>query len=92
MSHFEWQGNDLILRIRVQPRSSREGFTEVLGDRIKLCLNAAPVDGKANAQLIRYLSKYFGVARQRVAILSGQTHREKRVQVQSPARNQDMFR
>jgi uncharacterized protein (TIGR00251 family) len=92
MSYFEWRGNDLILRIKVQPRSSREGFSEILGDRIKLCLNAPPVDGKANTQLIRYLSKYFGVARQHVDILSGETSREKRVQVHAPARNQESFR
>ncbi len=92
MSHYEWHDKDLILRLKIQPRSSREGFAEVLGDRIKLCLNAAPVDGKANAQLIRYLSKHFGVASQCVDILSGKTSREKKVQVHAPTRNRETFR
>jgi uncharacterized protein (TIGR00251 family) len=84
MSHFEWQGEDLVLRIRAQPRSSREGFAEVLGDQIKLRINAPPVDGKANAQIIKYLSKLFGVPRAQVCILSGETGRDKRIRIRNP--------
>jgi uncharacterized protein len=91
MSFHEWQGEDLILRVKVQPRSSREGFAEVLGDRIKLCLNAPPVDGKANAHLIRFLSKHFGVARGRVTILSGESSREKRVRIHAPSKNTELL-
>ena len=84
MSHFEWQGEGLILRIRVQPRSSREGFAEVLGDQIKLRVNAPPVDGKANAQVIRYLAKSFGVPKAQITILSGETGRDKRIHIRHP--------
>lgn len=33
---FQWQGDDLLLDIRVQPRASSNGFAEELHDRIKL--------------------------------------------------------
>jgi uncharacterized protein (TIGR00251 family) len=84
MSYFEWEGEDLVLRIRVQPRSSQEGFAEVLGDKVKLRINAPPVDGKANAQIIKYLSKLFGVPRAQVCILSGETGRDKRIRIRHP--------
>jgi uncharacterized protein (TIGR00251 family) len=91
MSHFEWQDEDLILRIRVQPRSSQEGFAEVLGDQIKLRINAPPVDGKANTQIIRYLSKLFRVPRNQVEILLGETGRDKRVKISRPRDTPDLF-
>ena len=84
MSYYEWQGEDLVLRIRVQPRSSQEGFAEALGDQIKLRVNAPPVDGKANAQVIRYLAKCFGVPKSKIIILSGETGRDKRICIRNP--------
>ena len=91
MSHFEWQGEDLILRIRVQPRSSQEGFAEILGEQIKLRVNAPPVDGKANAQVIRYLSKSFGVPKAQITILSGETGRDKRIRISNPRSLPNLF-
>jgi len=91
MSHFEWQGKDLVLRIRVQPRSSQEGFAEVVGEQIKLRVNAPPVDGKANAQVIRFLAKLFKVPRSQVEILSGETGRDKRIRISQPGHCPELF-
>ena len=91
MSYFEWQGKDLVLRIRVQPRSSQEGFAEVLGEQIKLRVNAPPVDGKANAQLIQFLSKLFKVPKGQIRILSGETGREKRIRISQPGHCPEQF-
>jgi uncharacterized protein (TIGR00251 family) len=84
MSYFEWQGENLIIRVRVQPRSSKEGFAEVLGDQIKLRINAPPVDGKANAQIIKYLAGLFKAPRKQIEILSGETGRDKRIRISQP--------
>ncbi len=84
MSFYEWQGNDLVIRLKVQPRASDDAFAEVMDDRIKLRLTAPPVDGKANIHLIRYLSRVFKVPKGRVLILSGVTGREKRVRIVAP--------
>jgi len=91
MSHFEWQGKDLVLRIRVQPRSSQEGFAEVVGEQIKLRVNAPPVGGKANAQVIRFLAKSFKVPRSQVEILSGETGRDKRIRISQPEHCPEQF-
>jgi hypothetical protein len=42
------------------------------------------VDGKANEQLRKFLSKQCGVAKSQVTVLSGDTSREKRVRITSP--------
>lgn len=81
---YAWRGDTLILRIKVQPRSSRNALGEVLGDRIKLYLTAPPVDGKANAAVVAFLADAFGVAKGAVSIRRGETGRDKEIHVQSP--------
>ena len=59
---------------------------EPLGNRLKLRLTAPPVEGKANAQLIRFLAATFGVTKSRVHLESGASSRNKRVRIQAPER------
>jgi len=68
--------------IHVQPRASK---TEVSGwhaDAIKIRLKSPPVDGAANEELIRYLSKKIGVSRKAVRITSGASGRRKRIKIE----------
>ena len=83
---FQWQGDDLVLNIRVQPRASSDGFAEELGDRIKLRITAPPVDGKANKHLIALLARTFKVAKADISIISGETGRNKTIKIRHPAR------
>lgn len=81
---YEWQGDDLVLSIRVQPKSSADQFAGVVGDELKLKITAPPVDGKANKHLIAWIAKSFRVAKASVVIEQGQTSRHKRVRIVSP--------
>jgi uncharacterized protein (TIGR00251 family) len=82
----EWQGEDLILRVRVQPKASRDEICGLQGEALKVRITAPPVDGKANAHLIKYLSKQFGVAKSAITLLNGETGRDKRLRIHAPAR------
>lgn len=44
-------------------------------------LKAPPVDGKANAELIRLVAEHFGVPRTKVELVSGAGARRKRVRI-----------
>lgn len=83
---YRWDNDDLILNIRVQPRASKTALADVIGDEIRFKLTSAPVDGKANAQLIASLSKLFGVAKSDIRILSGEKGKNKRVHIHRPAK------
>lgn len=83
---YEWQGEDLILRVRVQPRASRDELAEPYGDRIKIRITSPPVEGKANDHLIRFLAKQFGVPGNRITLLAGAASRDKRLKIEAPAR------
>ena len=76
-------GADVVLRVLVQPRASREAFAGVVGDRLKVSLTAPPVEGAANAALCVFLAKQFGVPKRRVVLESGATGRRKRVRIMS---------
>jgi len=81
---YRWDGNDLILEVRVQPRASRDEIVGPHGEQLKVRITAPPVDGKANAHLARYLAKAFGVAPSAVALIGGETGRDKRLRIQAP--------
>jgi uncharacterized protein (TIGR00251 family) len=61
------------------PRSARCGITGVVGECLKVRVNAPPVEGAANRACIAFLAKQFGLAKRQVQIISGAKSREKRI-------------
>lgn len=86
MSHFRWDGADLILECHLQPKASKDEFAGLHGERVKIRLTAPPVDGKANAQLLAFLASVFAVSKSQVILESGQQSRQKRVRIKQPQR------
>ena len=67
--------------VRAQPRASR---TEIAGEydgALKVRIAAPPVDGAANEELARFLAKTFGVSKSMVRVVSGESGRDKLVEV-----------
>lgn len=69
----------VCIEVRIQPNSSKNQIIGKHGDRLKIKIQSPPVDGKANACVIEFLSEVFHLAKSRVAILRGETSREKTV-------------
>ena len=85
MTWFRWEGKDLILRLRIQPKASRDAFIGPYGeDAYKIAISAPPIDGKANARLIGFLAKQAGLPRSQVILESGETSRIKTLRLKSP--------
>ena len=68
-----------VLSVRAQPRSSRPGLDSIVGDAVKVRIKSAPVDGKANKELLETLADAFGIPKSRVELKSGQTSKTKRI-------------
>ena len=81
---YQWQGNDLLLRVRVQPRAAKDDFAGLYGDRLKVRITSPPVDGKANEHLIGFLAQQFGVPKSRITILVGTGNRNKLLRIERP--------
>lgn len=83
---YRWAGPDLILEAWVQTRASRDEWVGPQGERLRVRITAAPVDGKANAHLRRFLAQVFRVPQAMVTVISGESSRYKRLRIQSPRR------
>lgn len=86
MPWCHWQDRDLILQAQIQPRASRDEFADIVGDRLRIRITAPPVDGRANAHLISFLAKQFGVSKSAVAFLQGEKGKAKVIRVRSPTK------
>jgi len=71
----------LMLSVRVTPRASRNAIGPGPGEAFAVRLTAPPVDGEANAALIAFLARAFGVAKRDVTIAGGETGRNKRIAI-----------
>ena len=69
----------VVLNVRAQPRSSRSGIDGLLGDAVKVRIRCAPVDGKANKELVETLADAFGLPKSAVVFKSGETSKTKRI-------------
>jgi uncharacterized protein (TIGR00251 family) len=74
----------IVLTLHIQPGAGRSEFAGVHGDALKVRLAAQPMEGKANAELIRFLADAFGVPQRNVLLLRGETSRAKTVRVIAP--------
>jgi uncharacterized protein (TIGR00251 family) len=70
-----------VFPVRVMPRAGRTGVAGTRAGALLVRLGAAPVDGAANRALVDFISDLLGVPRHRVAIVSGERSRDKRVLV-----------
>jgi uncharacterized protein (TIGR00251 family) len=75
--YIEERENGAILRVKVTPGSSRNALAQLTEDRLTVKLTSPPVDGKANKQLIKFLSKKLGVSASSISIMRGVSSREK---------------
>ena len=70
----------VILNVRAQPRSSRTGVDGLFGDdAVKVRIRAAPVDGKANKELIETLADAFDLPKSAVVFKGGESSKTKRL-------------
>lgn len=87
MIDFTEKDGTLIFSVRVIPRSSRSEIVGEYDGALKVKLNSPPVDGAANAELIKLLAKEFGVSRSQVEILSGNASKSKQVKISDAKTN-----
>lgn len=70
--------------VTVIPRSSETKVVAENCNFIKVKLKSAPVKGKANEELIKFLAKKYGVSKSRIEIVKGLTAKEKLVKIYLP--------
>ena len=70
---YNIENNSVSIRIKAQPNASKSEFCEVYGeDTIKIRIKAPAVEGAANKELIKFLSKSFKVSKSDILFKMGQ--------------------
>jgi len=72
---------DIILKIYLQPKSSKNEIVGPYRDGIKIKLTAPPLEGKANEALIRFLAKELSISPSCIEMLKGHHSREKTLRI-----------
>ncbi len=83
-------GDDLILAIRLTPRSAKERVGGVWQDEkgaqwLAASVRAVPEKGKANAALVRLIARYLSLAAKDITLESGDISRLKRLRLSGMA-------
>ncbi len=71
----------VTLSLIVTPRSSKNSFSRVEPQGIRVKIKAPPVEGEANKELVKFLSKRFKIPKSEIEIISGHNSRYKRVRM-----------
>ena len=65
--------------VRVQPLARKNAVLGVMGEALRIALQAPPVEGRANEALILFLAEMLEVPRSAVTLASGEHGRNKRI-------------
>ncbi|MEJ2068285.1 MAG: DUF167 domain-containing protein [Deltaproteobacteria bacterium] len=80
------QGTEVTLKVRLQPRASRDGIEGLHGDALKVKVTAPPLEGRANKAVKKLLAEHLGIAPSQVEIIAGERSREKLLRISGISR------
>lgn len=61
------------VKFKIIPNAKKTQFIGLVGDMIKVKISSPPIDGRANDELIKFLSKELNIPKGDMKIISGQT-------------------
>jgi uncharacterized protein len=74
------------IKFLVKPNSSKNSIAGVFGDMIKVKICAAPEKGKANKELLEYLSKILNIPKVDIDIIHGKLSNIKEIQIKNKSK------
>jgi hypothetical protein len=72
----------ISFRVKVEPRSSRQGISGLIGEALKVRVNAPPVGGAANDELTEILAAEFQVKKPAIKIIRGHSSKDKIIEIE----------
>lgn len=81
---FSENPHGIRLRIFLQPKASRDQIVGLHDNELKIAITAPPVEGAANAHLLKLLSKLFKVPKSSIVLEKGELQRHKQIFVPAP--------
>lgn len=72
---------ETLLKLHVTPRGSRSEITGWRDDTLCVKITAPPVEGAANAAIVKFIADSLKVRKSQVELISGERSREKTVRI-----------
>ena len=69
------------LSVQVKPQARKQSITKISEQEYRIAVQAAPIAGKANEEVVELLARYFSVPKSSVKVLRGQSSRKKLVAI-----------
>ncbi len=92
MSWYRYDDADnLVLTLHIQTGAKNTEAAGLHGDALRIKLAAAPVEGKANAALLKFLAKHFDVPLSQVILRQGDKSRHKVIIIQQSGCSPDVL-
>ncbi len=73
--------NGVRLAVQVAPNAKKSEVMAVQGDALKIRLQAPPLDGRANEELIRFLAQQLSVPKSAIHLTHGHTNKRKLLEI-----------
>jgi uncharacterized protein YggU (UPF0235/DUF167 family) len=70
-----------VIAVRVTPGARKNQLSRA-GDGLRILVTAPPEDGRATAAVVELLAGALGVAKSRLVLVAGATHRDKRFRLE----------
>jgi hypothetical protein len=69
----------IIILVKVIPGSSKSELSDIIDGVLKIKLNSPPIEGKANSECIKILSKFLNIPKSSIEIINGAKSKNKSV-------------
>lgn len=76
---------NILLRIHAKPGAKQNAITDIMDEAIGVQIAAPPVDGEANAELVKYIAKVLQLRKSDVSVDRGSKSREKALLISGDA-------
>ena len=83
MIKFIEKDDSLIFTVKVVPQAPKSEIIGEMNGALKIRIASPPVDGAANMELIKLLSKTFRVSRSDVEIIGGEASKTKQIRIKN---------
>jgi uncharacterized protein (TIGR00251 family) len=82
------QDDGILVEVRVQPKSSADRIMGEHNGALKIGVTSAPEGGKANAAVVKLLSRLLRIPKSNIEIVSGAASRNKRLKIRGVSADQ----
>ncbi|KAL1493046.1 hypothetical protein ABEB36_011186 [Hypothenemus hampei] len=73
--------NNILIEVYCKPGAKQNAVTDVSSEGISIQINAPPVEGSANIELIKYISAFLGLKSSSISLARGHKSRNKLLKV-----------